>query len=91
LEDVIAQIKEIKASQMADVVIDIIGSPTATEPAVYLVKPKGRFIMPGTYGTSTTVPLVLDISIYKEITIQCVLSNDTRSVELPIEMVQTGI
>lgn len=89
-EDVIARVREVTAGQMADVVMDATGNPTGTALVADLLKPKGRFVMPGTYGTSAMVSLALDKFIYKEITIYGVLSHDITSVKPAIKMVQTG-
>jgi alcohol dehydrogenase len=75
---------------MADVVIDVTGSPAGAIAALELVKQGGTVVMPGAYGTETMIPLPLDKVFLKEIRIQGVYSHDTRSVTPAIKLVESG-
>jgi alcohol dehydrogenase len=79
-EDPVERVREITRGAMADAVIDLTGTPQAAIGALDLVRQGGTFIMPGTYGTDTQVPLYLDKIVLKEIRVLGVYSHDMKSV-----------
>jgi alcohol dehydrogenase len=88
--DPVKFLSEITGGEMAEVVIDVTGSPTGAITALDLVRQGGTIVMPGAYGTETKVPLLLDKVFLKEIRIQGVYSHDMRSVIPAIQLVESG-
>ncbi len=88
--DPVQWVKEITGGEMADVVIDVTGKDAGAIAALDLVRQGGTIVMPGTYGTETKVPLLLDKIVIKEIRIQGVYSHDMRSVVPAIKLVESG-
>jgi alcohol dehydrogenase len=83
-------VKELTQGRMADLVMDVTGSPRGPVSAIDLVKKRGTVILPGLYGMDKEIPLVLDKIIYKEVRIQGVFSHDFRSVAPAIELAESG-
>jgi len=65
-EDPIAKVGEMTGSNMADVVIDVSGSPNVPVVSVELVRPLGTIVSPSQSGLKQ-VPISLDILARKEI------------------------
>jgi alcohol dehydrogenase len=76
--------------RMADIVMDVTGSPKGAVTAVDLVKKKGTIILPGLYGMDKRIPVVLDKIVYKEVKIHGVFSHDFRSVIPSIQLAESG-
>jgi alcohol dehydrogenase len=89
-EDPVEKVREITGGKMADLVMDVSGSPKGAISAIELVKKKGIVILPGLYGMDQAIPLVLDKIVYKEVKVQGVFSHDFRSVLPAIRLAETG-
>lgn len=89
-EDPISEIKDITEGEMADIVIDLSGSPKCAIDALEMVRKGGTVILPGTYGTDVQVPISLDKVALNEIRIQGVYSHDVKSVVPAIKLVESG-
>ena len=83
-------IKEITRGEMADIVVDVTGSPQGAISAVDMVRPGGTVILPGTYGTDVHVPLCLDKVVLNEVRLQGVYTHDIRSVLPAIKLIESG-
>ncbi|MBS3780083.1 MAG: zinc-binding dehydrogenase, partial [Desulfovermiculus sp.] len=73
--------------RMADVVMDVTGSPTGAELALTLAGRGGTFVMPGIYK-GHKVPLSLDYAVLKEIRMLGVFSHKFKAVQAAISLVQ---
>jgi len=82
-------VREITHGRMADLLMDVTGSPKGAQTTIDLVKKKGTVILPGLYGMNTEVPLILDKIIFKEAKIQGVFSHDFRSVLPAIQLAES--
>jgi alcohol dehydrogenase len=89
-DDPVRRVKEITGGKMADLVMDVTGSPKGAITAIDLVKKKGTVILPGLYGMDREIPLVLDKIVYKEVRVQGVFSHDFRSVLPAIKLAESG-
>jgi alcohol dehydrogenase len=89
-DDPIERVKEITEGRMADLVMDVTGSPKGAITAIDLVKKKGTVILPGLYGMDREIPLILDKVVYKEVRAQGVFSHDFRSVLPAIQLAESG-
>lgn len=79
-EDPIDAVREITRGRMADIVMDTTGNPEGAINALNLVKMDGVVILPGLYGATTKVPLLLDKVVFNEIKILGVFSHNINSV-----------
>jgi alcohol dehydrogenase len=82
-------INEITHGAMADLVMDVTGSPEGAMKALDLVRKRGTIVMPGIYGAQKAIPLILDKIVFKEIRIQGVLSQDITSVLPAIKLAES--
>jgi alcohol dehydrogenase len=89
-DDPIQRVKEITKGRMADLVMDVSGSPKGAITNIDLVKKKGTVILPGLYGMDREIPLILDKVVYKEVRVQGVFSHDFRSVLPAIRLAESG-
>lgn len=88
-ENPVQVVKEITQGRMADLVMDVTGSPKGAATAIDLVKKKGTVILPGLYGMDREIPLILDKIVYKEVKVQGVFSHDFRSVIPAIQLAES--
>jgi len=88
-DDPVERVKETTGGRMADLVIDVTGSPKGAITAIDLVKKKGTVILPGLYGMDREIPLVLDKIVYKEVRVQGAFSHDFRSVLPAIRLAES--
>ncbi len=89
LQDPVEAVREITHGAMADVVMDVSGSPEGARKALDLVRKRGTIVMPGIYGATKEIPLALDKIVFKEIKIQGVLSQDLTSVLPAIKLAES--
>jgi alcohol dehydrogenase len=82
-------VREVTRGAMADVVMDVTGTPEGAMKALDLVRKRGTIVMPGIYGANKAIPLVLDKIVFKEIKIQGVLSQDLTSVIPAIKLAES--
>jgi alcohol dehydrogenase len=87
--DPVKGVKEITSGEMADVVMDVTGKPEGAVTAVNLVKKGGTIVLPGLYGTTQEVPLLLDRVVLEEIRLQGVFSHDLTAVDPAIKLVES--
>jgi alcohol dehydrogenase len=85
-EDPIAALSSATGGAMAELVMDVSGHPSVAALAIDLARVGGAVVLPGLYGSSTQVPLVLDRAIFKELKLLCAFSQDFASVEAAIKL-----
>ena len=88
-EDAIDRLKEITSGEMADIVIDVTGTPQGAIGAIDMVRHGGTIVLPGLYGMEVQTPLFLDKIVINEIRVQGVFSHDMRSVIPAINLVES--
>ena len=79
-------VREMTGGKMADVVMDTSGNPAGGKLILDLVGKGGTVVVPGSYGFTTEIPLVLDKIYTKEITIQGVRGQDISSVKASVDL-----
>jgi alcohol dehydrogenase len=87
--DVIEQVKEITGGKMADVVVDVTGSPRAIVKSIDLVRAQGTVLCAGLAGSATEVPIITNKIVTKEIRFQGALSKGTEAVLAAIRLAET--
>ena len=88
-EDVVSRVKDLTGGEMADVVVDVAGSPKAIQVSLDLVRHGGTLVVPAVTGTETTTPLVVDKIVHKEIKFQGVFSSDATCMKRAIKLVES--
>jgi alcohol dehydrogenase len=88
-EDLAEAVNEITKGKMADFVIDTTGNPEGATHAINLVKRNGVIILPGMYGATTEIPLILDKIVVKEIKMFGVFSHEITSVIPAISLAES--
>ncbi len=73
---------------MADLVMDVSGHPSGAALALSLAGVGATVVLPGLYGGSTAVPLLLDRVVVKELKLLGAFSQDFESVEAAIKVIR---
>jgi alcohol dehydrogenase len=89
-EDPIKLVSELTDGAMADIVVDVTGSPDAVLRSVELVGRMGTLILAGLAGPETVTPLVTDKLVWKEVRLQGVVSKGVEAVLAAIRLVESG-
>jgi alcohol dehydrogenase len=76
--------------RMAEVVMDVSGSPAGARTALSLCGLGAALVLPGLYGGQTEVPLLLDQVVFKELRLLGAFSHDFRAVEPAIKLAAKG-
>lgn len=88
-KDPIEAVKEITQGKMANVVMDATGHPAGGRLILDLVGKGGTIVIPGGYGFTTEIPLILDKIYTKEITILGVRGQDILSVKAGVDLAKS--
>lgn len=88
--DPLATLREATGGRMADLVMDVSGHPSGAALALDLAGVGATVVLPGLYGISTQVPLLLDKAVFREVKILGAFSQDFASVEAAIELARRG-
>lgn len=88
-EDVVARVKEITEGHLADVVLDVSGSPRAIQTSVQCTRPLGTLVLGGLTGTGVETPMQMDLLAWNEIRLQGVYSKGAGSILPAIEFMAT--
>ena len=75
---------------MADLVMDVTGHPSGASLALSLAGTGATVILPGLYGPSREVPLLLDRVVLKELKLRGVFSHDSPAVDAAIKLAGRG-
>ena len=73
---------------MADLVMDVSGHPSGAALGLSLAGVGATVVLPGLYGASTSVPLLLDRVVVKELKLLGAFSQDFESVEAAIKVIR---
>ena len=73
---------------MADLVMDVSGHPSGAVLGLSLAGVGATVVLPGLYGGSTAVPLLLDRVVVKELKLLGAFSQDFESVEAAIKVIR---
>lgn len=79
-EDVVERVREITGGEMADLVLDVTGSPAAVEASVRMVRRQGTLVLAGLTGKETRTSLFLDQLVWNEVRVQGVFSKGSQAV-----------
>ncbi|MBX5493401.1 MAG: alcohol dehydrogenase catalytic domain-containing protein [Chloroflexi bacterium] len=79
-EDVVARVHSLTGGRLADVVLDVTGSPQAIQASVQLVRRQGTLVLGGLTGKATITGLPLDHLVWNEIRLQGVYTKGADAI-----------
>ena len=88
-EDVLKKVGEITDGKMADLIIEVTGSPQAVALDLDLVKKRGTIVNAGITGLGKVTPLFIDKIMFKEIRFQGAFSSDYKAYAQAVKIVES--
>ncbi|MBI2917740.1 MAG: alcohol dehydrogenase catalytic domain-containing protein [Chloroflexi bacterium] len=88
--DPVAEVKRLTQGAMADVVVEVSGSPKGVNTAINLARKQGTVVLAGLTGDKMLTGIEVDSVIYKEIRLQGAFSKGTEAVRAAISLVEAG-
>lgn len=85
--DVVAEVTRLTDGELADVVLEVSGSPKAIETSVEIVRTLGTLVLGGLTGTETITSLKVDRLVWEEIRVQGVFVKGEIAYSRAIELV----
>lgn len=89
-ENLIEKVREITGGKMANVVVEVTGSPKAVALSPDLVRKRGTIVLASVVGTSTAVPILTDKLALKEIRFQGAFSSEYEAFTAAKKLVESG-
>lgn len=89
-ENGVERVREITGGRMADLVVDVSGSPEAVVKSVDMVRKQGTLVCGGLTGADTVTPLLMDKVVFNEIRVQGVFSKGTDAVAAAVKLIESG-
>jgi len=86
--DPVAEVKRLTGGAMADVVVEVSGSPKGVNTAINLARKQGTVVLAGLTGVGVSTGIPVDTLIFKEIRLQGAFSKGTESVRAAISLVE---
>jgi len=86
-EDVLEIVREETAGNMADVVVDVSGSPAAIPVSLKATRRQGTMVLAGLVGTGVQVPLEIDDAVWAEKRIQGAYTADSIALDATLRSV----
>lgn len=88
-ENVVEVMREETGGAMADVVVDVSGSPEAIRTSVECVRPQGTMVLAGLTGDSTVTPISMDKLVRGEIRLQGAYTTDNDATEAAMRLIES--
>jgi alcohol dehydrogenase len=83
-DDVVEQVRDLTDGRLADLVLDVTGSPAAIRASTDLVREAGTLVLAGLTGKDVLTPLAIDVLVWREIRVQGVYIKGADAVEAGI-------
>jgi alcohol dehydrogenase len=87
-ENVVEVVREETGGAMADVVIDVSGSPKAIQTSIECVRRQGTMVLAGLTGDATATPMLMDKIVWGEIRLQGAFTADNDAVEATMRLLE---
>ncbi|MFQ5849838.1 MAG: zinc-binding dehydrogenase [Candidatus Binatia bacterium] len=87
-EDVVEVVRGETDGAMADVVVDVSGSPQAIKTSIECVRRQGTVVLAGLTGDSTVTPMLMDKLVWGEIRVQGAYTGDNDAVDASIRLLE---
>lgn len=88
-ENLIDVVREETGGAMADVVVDVSGSPQAIGTSVECLRRQGTMVLAGLTGDTTVTPMLMDKLVWGEIRLQGCFTGDNDAVEATLRLLET--
>jgi len=88
-EDVVGVVRRETGGAMADVAVDVSGSPQAIRSSVQCLRRQGTMVLAGLTGDSVETPMVMDQFVWGEIRLQGAFTADNDAVEAAIRLLES--
>ncbi len=88
-EDIHRIVREQTNGRMADIVIDVSGSPSAIATSVDLVRTQGTVVLGGLTGKDTRTPLDVDTLVWRGIRVQGVFTKGAQAIHDAVRLVES--
>jgi alcohol dehydrogenase len=88
-ESVVEVVRQETGGAMADVVVDVSGSPQAINTSLECLRRQGTLVLAGLTGDSTVTPIVMDTLVWKEIRVQGAFTADNDALEQTLRLLET--
>ena len=88
-ENVAACVREITGGRLADVVLEVTGSPAAIRTSVELVRRQGTLVLGGLTGQGVETALPLDHLVWNEIRVQGVFTKGADAITAALHFLET--
>ena len=88
-EDVVARVADLTGGRLADVVLDVTGSPKAIEASLSMLRPRGTLVLAGLTGRDTLTTLKLDRVVWNEIRVQGVYTKGADAIVSALDFLET--
>jgi len=87
-EDIVDVVREETGGELADVVVDVSGSPQAVNASVECLRPQGTLVLAGLTGSTTTTPMLLDRLVWKELRVQGAFTADSDAIVATLRLIE---
>ncbi len=88
-ENVVEVVRKETGGAMADVVVDVSGSPQAIKTSVECVRRQGTMVLAGLTGDSTITPMPMDKFVWGEIRLQGAFTADNDATEAAMRLIES--
>ena len=88
-ENVVEVVRQETGGAMADVVVDVSGSPKAIQTSMECVRRQGTMVLAGLTGDSTVTPMMMDKIVWGEIRLQGAFTADNDAVEATMRLLES--
>ncbi len=88
-ESVKERVQELTATTLADVVVDVSGSPQALAQTGSLVRKGGTIVVASVVGETTSVPISTDQLVFKQITVKYVYTSTAPAVCSAVQLIES--
>jgi alcohol dehydrogenase len=86
-EDLQTRVRDLTGGELADVVIDVSGSPAAIAASVQLLHRQGTLVLAGLTGRETITPMLMDHLVWNEITVRGAYTKGSEAVRDSLALV----
>ena len=87
-ENIVEVVRQETGGAMADVVIDVSGSPKAIQTSIECVRRQGTMVLAGLTGDATVTPMLMDKIVWGEIRLQGAFTADNDAVEATMRLLE---
>jgi alcohol dehydrogenase len=87
-ENVVDVVRDETGGAMADVVVDVSGSPKSIQTSIECVRRQGTMVLAGLTGDATVTPMAMDKIVWSEIRLQGAFTADNDAVEATMRLLE---